>query len=38
VSGVDIRRGMIVINTSFGNAVRYNVDRIVDVSDKVVIR
>ena len=38
VSGVDIRRGSLIINTSFGNPIRYSVDRIVDVSNKVVIK
>jgi putative membrane protein len=38
VAGVDVKRGMLMINTSFGNAIRYSVDRIVDVSDKVVIK
>ncbi len=38
IANVDIRRGDIVVNTSFGNPIRYTVDRIVDVSDKVVIK
>ncbi|MDE1856413.1 MAG: DUF373 family protein [Candidatus Micrarchaeota archaeon] len=38
VSGIDIKRGSLIINTSFGNPVRYSVDRIVDVSNKVVIK
>jgi len=38
VSGIDIKRGALIINTSFGNPVRYSVDRIVDVSNKVVIK
>ncbi|MDE1856010.1 MAG: DUF373 family protein [Candidatus Micrarchaeota archaeon] len=38
VSGVDIKRGAMIINTSFGNPIRYSVDRIVDVSNKVVIK
>ncbi|MDE1825450.1 MAG: DUF373 family protein [Candidatus Micrarchaeota archaeon] len=38
VSGVDMKRSSLVINTSFGNPIRYSVDRIVDVSSKVVIK
>lgn len=38
VERMDINRGRFIINTSFGNAVNYNVDRIVEVSDKVVIK
>lgn len=38
VSGLDLRRGRFVINTSFGNAINYSIDRIVEVSDKVVIK
>lgn len=38
VSGIDIKRGALIINTSFGNPIRYSVDRIVDVSNKVVIK
>jgi hypothetical protein len=38
VGALDIRRGRILINTSFGNSISYNVDRIVEVSDKVVVK
>ena len=38
VSGVDMKRSSLIINTSFGNPIRYSVDRIVDVSNKVVIK
>jgi len=38
VAGVDVRRGSLVINTNFGNPVRYSVDRIVEISDKIVIK
>ncbi|MGI0141797.1 MAG: DUF373 family protein [Candidatus Micrarchaeales archaeon] len=38
VSGIDIKRGSLIVNTSFGNPIRYSVDRIVDVSNKVVIK
>lgn len=38
VSGIDMKRGSIMINTSFGNPIRYSVDRIVDVSNRVVIK
>ena len=38
VAGVDTRKGGLVVDTSFGNPVRYSVDRIVDISDKIVIK
>ena len=38
VSKVDVKRGRILINTSFGNPITYGVDRIIDIlPDKVVI-
>jgi putative membrane protein len=38
VGGIDMKRGRFVINTSFGNPVNYNIDRIVEISDKVVVK
>lgn len=38
VDRINAKRGMFVINTSFGNPINYSVDRIVEVSDKVVIK
>lgn len=38
VDKIDIHRGRFIINTSFGNPINYNIDRIVEVSDKVVIK
>ncbi|MDE1767777.1 MAG: DUF373 family protein [Candidatus Micrarchaeota archaeon] len=38
ISKVDVKRGRIIINTSFGNPVTYGVDRIVEISDRVMIR
>lgn len=38
VGGLDLRRGMFIINTSFGNPISYSIDRIVEISDKVVIK
>jgi putative membrane protein len=38
VASVDVKNGRLVINTSFGNPIVYGIDRIVDVSDKVIIR
>ncbi|MCL5238891.1 MAG: DUF373 family protein [Candidatus Marsarchaeota archaeon] len=38
VAGVDTKRGGLIVNTSFGNPVRYSVDRVVEVSDKVVVK
>lgn len=37
-SKVDLRRGLILVNTSFGNPIVYSIDRVVDVTDKVVIK
>jgi hypothetical protein len=38
ISGMDSRQGLIRISTSFGNDIVYSMDRIVDVSDKVIVR
>jgi putative membrane protein len=38
VGGVDVKRGGLIINTNFGNPVRYSVDRIVEISDKIVVK
>ena len=38
VSSIDVRHGRFVINTSFGNPINYSIDRIVEISDKVVIK
>ncbi len=38
VGGLDLRRGRFVINTSFGNPVDYSVDRIIEISERVVIK
>lgn len=38
VAGVDTRKGGLIINTSFGNPVRYSIDRVVEISDKIVVK
>ncbi len=38
IRSVDIRRGIMIINTSFGNPIKYGIDRVVDVSDRVIIK
>ncbi|MDE1873836.1 MAG: DUF373 family protein [Candidatus Micrarchaeota archaeon] len=38
VAGIDTKRGGLIINTNFGNPIRYSVDRIVEVSDRVVVK
>ena len=38
VGGVDLRKGGLIINTSFGNPIRYSIDRIVEITDKIVIK
>jgi len=35
---IDARKGMMQVSTSFGNNIVYSIDRIVDVSDKIVVR
>ncbi|MGC8671601.1 MAG: DUF373 family protein [Candidatus Micrarchaeia archaeon] len=37
ITKVDVRRGGITVETPFGNPIVYNVDRIIEVSDRVVI-
>ena len=38
VARIDLKRGRFIINTSFGNPVNYSIDRIVEISDKVVVK
>lgn len=38
IAGTDLKRGRIIVNTSFGNPISYNIDRIVELSDKVVVK
>ena len=38
IAKIDSKHGRFIINTSFGNPVNYSIDRIVDISDKVVIK
>lgn len=38
VAGLNAKTGRFTVNTSFGNPVSYSVDRIIDISDKVVIK
>ena len=38
VGGVDLNKGGLIINTSFGNPIRYSIDRIVEITDKIVIK
>ncbi len=35
---LDLRHGRFIINTSFGNPINYNIDRIVEITDKVVVK
>jgi putative membrane protein len=37
ISRADARKGKMMINTSFGNLITYSVDRITDISEKVVV-
>lgn len=38
VGGTDTKHGRFTINTNFGNPITYSIDRIVEVSDKVIIK
>jgi putative membrane protein len=38
VSKLDEKRGRILVNTNYGNSITYSVDRITEISDRVVIR
>ncbi len=38
VGAVDLAKGGLIINTSFGNPIRYSIDRIVEIADKIVIK
>lgn len=38
VAGIDTKKGGLIINTSFGNPVRYSVDRVVEISEKIVVK
>ncbi|MEM3839284.1 MAG: DUF373 family protein [Candidatus Micrarchaeaceae archaeon] len=38
VAGLNLKAGRFTVNTSFGNPVSYSIDRIIDISDKVVIK
>ncbi|MGC9156949.1 MAG: DUF373 family protein [Candidatus Micrarchaeia archaeon] len=37
VSKVDVKKGMLTVQTPFGNPIRYGIDRVVEISDRVVI-
>lgn len=38
ISKVDVRRGRLQVSTNYGNSITYSVDRITEISDRVVIR
>ena len=38
IAGVDLKRGKMIINTGLGNPITYSVDKIIDLSDKVIIK
>ncbi len=38
IARVDVKKGRILINTNFGNPISYGVDRITEISDRVVIK
>ncbi len=37
VSKVDVKKGLLIVQTPFGNPITYGVDRVVEISDRVVI-
>ena len=38
ITDVDTKRGLIFVKTDYGNVIKYEVDRITGVSDRVTIR
>ena len=38
ISEVDQKRGFIFVKTEYGNTIRYDIDRVASVSDRVIIR
>ena len=38
IAEVDQRRGFIFVKTEYGNTIRYDIDRVANVSDRVIIR
>ncbi len=38
IAGIDLKRGRMIINTGFGNPITYSVDKIIDLSDKVIVK
>ena len=38
IAGIDLKRGKMIINTGLGNPITYSVDKIIDLSDKVIIK
>ena len=38
IAGVDLKRGRMIINTGLGSPITYSVDKIIDLSDKVIIK
>ncbi len=38
IAGVDLKRGRMIINTGLGSPITYSIDKIIDLSDKVIIK
>ena len=38
VSAVDTKRGVMMVKTDYGNTIRYEIDRITSVSDRIVVK
>ncbi len=38
IAGIDLKRGRMIINTGLGSPITYSVDKIIDLSDKVIIK
>ncbi|MGC8662764.1 MAG: DUF373 family protein [Candidatus Micrarchaeia archaeon] len=36
--GIDSKRSMLLVNTSFGTQISYKIDRIIEIRDKIIIR
>jgi putative membrane protein len=38
IAGIDLKRGRMIINTGLGSPITYSVDKIIDLSDKVIVK
>ena len=38
VTAVDTKRGIMMIKTDYGNVIRYDIDRITSISDRIIVK